>query len=179
MKQVFCHTECSSSHTKHQPYQSVQTSFSNRRQSRKMRTGILTSLALASNFCGDAKLCDDKLLFRPFVQLSNHKVAALAESLVSSLVPIQPREREKAEKEREREREREMKNRERSVSFRGTSREPQGLWASHTAQRTERARSTPFTPLFFSGPSLEPNPARPEASVHSSLDLKHFTAGEH
>ena len=23
------------------------------------------------------------------------------------------------------------------VSFRGTSREPQGLWASHTAQRTE------------------------------------------
>ena len=28
------------------------------------------------------------------------------------------------------------------VSFRGASREPQGLWASHTAQRTERARST-------------------------------------
>ena len=65
------------------------------------------------------------------------------------------------------------------VSFRGTSREPQGLWASHTAQRTERARSTPFAPLFFSGSSLEPNPARLEASVHSSLDLKHFTAGEH
>ena len=66
-----------------------------------------------------------------------------------------------------------------SVSFRGTSREPQGLWASHTAQRTEQARSTLFTLLFFSSPGLEPNPARLEASVHSSLDLKHFTAGEH
>ena len=65
------------------------------------------------------------------------------------------------------------------VSFRGTSREPQGLWASHTAQRTEQARSTLFTLLFFSSPGLEPNPARLEASVHSSLDLKHFTAGEH
>ena len=66
-----------------------------------------------------------------------------------------------------------------TVSFRGTSREPQGLWASHTAQRTELARSTLFTLLFFSSPGLEPNPARLEASVHSSLDLKHFTAGEH
>ena len=65
------------------------------------------------------------------------------------------------------------------VSFRGTSREPQGLWASYTAQRTEQARSTLFTLLFFSSPGLEPNPARLEASVHSSLDLKHFTAGEH
>ena len=65
------------------------------------------------------------------------------------------------------------------VSFRGTSREPQGLWASHTAQRTEQARSTLFSLLFFSSPGLEPNPARLEASVHSSLDLKHFTAGEH
>ena len=43
-----------------------------------------------------------------------------------------------------------------SVSFRGTSREPQGLWASHTAQRTEQARSTLFTLLFFSSPGLEP-----------------------
>ena len=66
-----------------------------------------------------------------------------------------------------------------TVSFRGTSREPQGLWASHTAQRTEQARSTLFTLLFFSSPGLEPNPARLEASVHNSLDLKHFTAGEH
>ena len=65
------------------------------------------------------------------------------------------------------------------VSFRGTSREPQGLWASHTAQRTEQARSTLFTLLFFSSPGLEPNPARLEASVHNSLDLKHFAAGEH
>ena len=56
---------------------------------------------------------------------------------------------------------------------------PQGLWASHTAQRKERARSTLFSLLFFSSRSLEPNPARFEASVHSSLDLKHFTAGEH
>ena len=66
-----------------------------------------------------------------------------------------------------------------AVSFRGTSREPQGLWASHTAQRTEQARSPLFTLLFFSSPGLEPNPARLEASVHSSLDLKHFTASEH
>eukprot|EP00439_Symbiodinium_sp_Y106_P009727 s10665_g1.t1 len=54
---------------------------------------------------------------------------------------------------------------------------PQGLWASHTAQRTEQARSTLFTLLFFSSPGLEPNSARLETSVHNSLDLKHFTAG--
>ena len=52
------------------------------------------------------------------------------------------------------------------VSFRRASREPQGLWVSHTAQRTERVRSTPFTPLFFSSP-LEPNSAPLEASIHS------------
>ena len=32
-----------------------------------------------------------------------------------------------------------------SVSFRGTSTEPQGLWAFHTAHCTERARSTVFS----------------------------------
>ena len=31
------------------------------------------------------------------------------------------------------------------VSFRGTSTEPQGLWAFHTAHCTERARSTVFS----------------------------------
>ena len=53
----------------------------------------------------------------------------------------------------------------------------QGL--SHTAHCTERARSTLFTLLFFNSPSLEPSPARLEASVHSSLDLKHCTTSEH
>ena len=43
-----------------------------------------------------------------------------------------------------------------SVIYWLTSREPQGLWASHTAQRTEQARSTLFTLLFFSSPGLEP-----------------------
>ena len=47
------------------------------------------------------------------------------------------------------------------VSFRGTSREPRASGCSS------------------SSPGLEPNPARLEASVHNSLDLKHFTAGEH
>ena len=48
-----------------------------------------------------------------------------------------------------------------------------------TQHNAQQARSTLFTLLFFSSPGLEPNPARLEPSVHSSLDLKHFTAGEH
>ena len=57
------------------------------------------------------------------------------------------------------------------VSFRGTSGNPRasGPLTQHNAQ----SRHAPL-----SSPGLEPNPARLEASVHSSLDLKHFT-GEH
>ena len=60
-----------------------------------------------------------------------------------------------------------------NVSFRG----PLGsLQASPNSTETKQARSTLFSLLFFSSPSLEPSRARLEASVHSSLDLKHSTA---
>ena len=59
------------------------------------------------------------------------------------------------------------------VSFRG----PLGsLQVTPNSTETKQARSTLFSLLFFSSPSLEPSRARLEASVHSSLDLKHSTA---
>ena len=50
-------------------------------------------------------------------------------------------------------------------------------------QHNAQSRHAPHFSLCCSSAvqvlSLEPNPARLEASVHSSLVLKHFTAGEH